>query len=278
MTLQLHIDHQLWYVDRHLTASSHQLTDHRNNRPYYPSSSPHRRKSSTASIYRYIVRTVSPSRGCHCLILTSSLTTGPSQPDTMDYLDLLATRSLILFSPPTSTIHLSPLHTDDSPNTTPQTPNTGLPDPAAPEPVSMPIQSLIEGSSDCHYFLITHVLATAIVPSAVSPVGSPGSASSDSNWVGGGSLGGTPKELIGEAELLVWKEMDKAKMFGRELGQWFRGHGNSRISEMELAQMAAKWGLKVKPVDAGAAASKGRDMGRSERLSTTTRFDNMVIA
>ena len=191
----------------------------------------------------------------------------------MDYLDLLATRSLILFSPPTPTSHPSPISADELPNTTPQTPNASLPDPATPEPVSMPIHSLIEGSSDCLYFLVTHVLSTAVTPSATS---SPGSTTSDSPSVGAGSLGGTPKELIGEAELLVWKEMDKAKMFGRELGQWFVGHGNSRISEAELARMAAKWGLKVKPVDDG--ASKARDMGRSERLSTTTRFDNMVLA
>ena len=65
----------------------------------------------------------------------------------------------------------------------------------------------------------------------------------------GSGLGGTPKEVVSEAEILVWKEMDKAKMFARELGQWFSHIGNIRISEKELERLAEKWGMMVQPVE-----------------------------
>ena len=152
----------------------------------------------------------------------------------MDYLDILSTRSLLLFSP------TKPSHQSDSPNTTPSTPTSDLPA-SSPARIAMPIQSLMEGHSECVYFLVTHVLATAFQPHSTSP-GAPGSLGSDGLFEG---LGGTPKELVGEAELLVWKEMDKAKMFGRDLGQWFRGQGNSRIGEKELERLAQKWGLQL---------------------------------
>ncbi|ORX37274.1 hypothetical protein BD324DRAFT_650879 [Kockovaella imperatae] len=162
----------------------------------------------------------------------------------MDYLDILSSRSLLLFARPNKVTRSKSisdsLSSDDSPDSTPSSPNAQLPDPT-PALIAMPIQSLIEGSSDSVYFLLTHVLATAFQPAPQA--GSPGG---DSFF--GGGLGGTPKEVVGEAELLVWKEMDRAKMFGRELGQWFRGHGNSRISEGELERMASKWGLELEPL------------------------------
>lgn len=49
---------------------------------------------------------------------------------------------------------------------------------------------------------------------------------------------------MNEAEVLVWKEIDRAKMFARGLGEWIKG-SNGRIGERELRDLAEKFGLGI---------------------------------
>ena len=82
--------------------------------------------------------------------------------------------------------------------------------------------------TDCAYFLLTHVLTSH--PSLVH----------SSHHVGS-----TPKDIAGQAEVVVWSEIDKAKMFTRALGEWFGTHPGG-IDEGELRNLANRWDLVVK--------------------------------
>lgn len=55
-------------------------------------------------------------------------------------------------------------------------------------------------------------------------------------------LGDVSKEVAGEAEIMVWCEIDKAKMFIRTLGEWFANHPEG-ISESQLGKLAEAWGI-----------------------------------
>lgn len=55
-------------------------------------------------------------------------------------------------------------------------------------------------------------------------------------------LGDVSKEVAGEAEIMVWCEIDKAKMFIRSLGEWYAQHPEG-ISESQVGKLAGAWGL-----------------------------------
>ncbi|KAK8858705.1 hypothetical protein IAR55_002934 [Kwoniella newhampshirensis] len=140
----------------------------------------------------------------------------------MDYLTILATRALILF-PPTWTSHESLITTSrlaSSPTTTPPTSHLLL----SPTPISIPISSILNADTDCAYFLIHHILST-------TPQG---------------GLRTTDKEVLREAEVVVWREIDRAKLFTRALGAWFANahkSGVGKLGERELGELAEKYGL-----------------------------------
>ena len=122
---------------------------------------------------------------------------------------MIATRSLVLFQAP---LHL------DSPSTwsNPNTPTTAR---APPTPISMPIQSLMYGDTDCAYFLLQHILSASL------------------------PLGGIGKEVSAAAEVMVWNEIDKAKMFVRALGEWYANFRNEKIEEKDLRALAKRFGV-----------------------------------
>lgn len=60
-----------------------------------------------------------------------------------------------------------------------------------------------------------------------------------------GLLGGVTKEVSGEAEVMVWSEIDKAKMFIRTLGEWYASHPEG-ITEGQLEKLAIGHGLAWK--------------------------------
>ena len=88
----------------------------------------------------------------------------------------------------------------------------------------MPIHSLMSRDTDTAYYLLTHVLThPSLFPSAVF-------------------LGDVSKEVANEAEVMVWGEIDKAKMFIRALGAWFAANKGA-ITEKEVESLAGEWGL-----------------------------------
>ncbi|WWD18601.1 hypothetical protein CI109_103054 [Kwoniella shandongensis] len=156
----------------------------------------------------------------------------------MDYLTILSSRSLILFPSSSSS---SPLRATQlppgSPTTTPPSLNALLP----PIPISIPISSIIYADTDCAYFLLHHLLSST----------------------GGGSvLGNTDKEVLGEAEVIVWREIDRAKLFTRALGKWFATPGigaERKMDEKELLHLAEKYGLGMKCEEGDERGDEGRN-------------------
>lgn len=125
----------------------------------------------------------------------------------MDYLTVFATRSLVLFPRhPAPTPSLSPF-------SSPLSPRTSL----SPPPVEMPLYALMRDDTHCAWFLVDRVLEH---PRATGTV---------------------PRELEAEAEVMVWEQIDRAKMFGRALALLFGS--SSDVSEDELRALAARHGL-----------------------------------
>lgn len=142
----------------------------------------------------------------------------------MDYLTIIATRSLVLF-PITSGTAERPLSASSIDTLTPfAKPSTTLP---RPSPVTIPIHSLMHSDTDCAYFLLTHIFTS-------HPT---------STMIVANHLCGINKELTREAEILVWSEIDRAKMFIRDLGRWCGDHPE-RITLGELQNLAVKWVLE----------------------------------
>ncbi|KAK4686883.1 hypothetical protein P7C73_g3241, partial [Tremellales sp. Uapishka_1] len=129
----------------------------------------------------------------------------------MDYLSILATRSLMLFPSASKSSFTSP-------PSSPATPTLRL---SRPAPISMSIQAVISNDANCAYFLLLHILSSSVI-----------------------SLGGVDKARMSEAEVMVWGEIGKAKSFARDLGEWFARLGS--IEEAALRAMAEKWGLGIK--------------------------------
>ncbi|KLT39237.1 hypothetical protein CC85DRAFT_324355 [Cutaneotrichosporon oleaginosum] len=124
-------------------------------------------------------------------------------PPTMDYLTVFATRSLVLF--PRSSSTATPVPPANHQRT------------LSPHPVEMPLYALMRDDTHCAWYLVDRVLEA---PRAA---------------------GGVARELEMEAEVLVWEQIDRAKMFGRALALLFGSSSN--VSEEELRELAAKHGL-----------------------------------
>lgn len=141
----------------------------------------------------------------------------------MDYLTIIATRCVVLFPKTITPSHhrsFSNSSSSSDPNA-PRTPTSCIP---RPGPVTMPIESLMYSDTEAAYYLLTHVLTHgSLFPSAVH-------------------LGEVTKEVANEAEVMVWGEIDKAKMFIRALGAWFAQHKEA-ITEKEMESLAGEWGL-----------------------------------
>ncbi|RSH90990.1 hypothetical protein EHS25_010166 [Saitozyma podzolica] len=177
----------------------------------------------------------------------------------MDYLSILATRSLTLF-PRVHTHHARTLSATSSPDT----PLASTPHLVRPRPVSIPIQNILLSDTDLAYFLVQHVLShqplshVSFSRGFHSPgnlhgsqedggmEGSPGEGHEGHGlgYFGPSPLSGYGKPFIVEAEVMVWKEIDKAKNFVRSLGTWFAGH--TSMGEGDLKAMAETSGLGLR--------------------------------
>ncbi|GMK59006.1 hypothetical protein CspeluHIS016_0700210 [Cutaneotrichosporon spelunceum] len=119
----------------------------------------------------------------------------------MDYLTVFATRSLVLF--PRTCASAAPLFS--SPRT------------LTPPPVEMPLYALMRDDTHCAWYLVDQLLEAPRAAGAVA------------------------RELEMEAEVLVWEQIDRAKMFGRALALLFGSA--SDVGEDELRELAATHGL-----------------------------------
>ncbi|WWC88539.1 uncharacterized protein L201_003450 [Kwoniella dendrophila CBS 6074] len=141
----------------------------------------------------------------------------------MDYLTILSTQFLILFPSPIALPHTS-LHSHqsatDSPISSPITPTQSSIS-LQPTPTTLPLSSLVYNETNCAYYLIHHVTNTTQPFSYVD----------------------MDKNLAIEIEVVVWKEIDRVKMFVRALGEWFNHIHHIKISENDLAQLAGRFGL-----------------------------------
>jgi hypothetical protein len=155
----------------------------------------------------------------------------------VDYLTVLATRSLVFFPYNSAFSHpLSPNpNSSASPETTPEARSHFL----DPEPVTLPLQSLAWADKQCALFLLDHFLATAL-PSYESP--SSFTLSSSPN-----TISNMDKKLIADAEGLVWKEVEKGKQFIRAVGEWFGAAGSVEgINDAQLKALARRCGVQIK--------------------------------
>ncbi|RXK36169.1 hypothetical protein M231_06574 [Tremella mesenterica] len=172
----------------------------------------------------------------------------------MDYLTILATRSLILFQSPPM-VYTPP----KSPPTTPTANIMLLP----PESINMPLHSLLYADTDCAYFLLRHILLHSLpLPIHDSPLAL-GITLNDQHhdtfhdhhdvtphdqprppYGRADSVGQASRELLAQAESTAWGEIDKAKKFGVALGRWFGNQrGGKGIGEDQLRGLAEKYGL-----------------------------------
>ncbi|WVQ65622.1 uncharacterized protein L199_003800 [Kwoniella botswanensis] len=157
----------------------------------------------------------------------------------MDYLTILSTRSLILFPSHHSLPSNIPIHRPlpTSPLSSPISPTFIL---LPPEPIALPISSLLYNETNCRYYLIHHVLTTT---------------QSDPF-----RLQKDDRRKRNEVEVMVFKELDRVKMFVRELGNWFNKQSVNGMEEDELRDLAGKYGLGLQmdlPKGDGHAASHG---------------------
>ncbi|OCF72777.1 hypothetical protein I204_06006 [Kwoniella mangroviensis CBS 8886] len=140
----------------------------------------------------------------------------------MDYLTILSTRSLILFPSRDSLPSNLPIHRPlpTSPLSSPISPTYVL---FPPEPIALPISSLLYNETNCRYYLIHHVL-TSTRPNPF------GHREDD-------------RRIRNEVEVMVFEELDRVKMFVRELGNWFNSQSVNGMEEDELRDLAGKYGL-----------------------------------
>lgn len=145
----------------------------------------------------------------------------------MDYLTSLTTRSLLLFPSPAS-------YVDDTASP-PGTPSATLP---LPSPVAIPVYNLLSPDTPLFFFLLQHVLRR-------------------------------PEHLVSradkqEAEVLVWRELDKAAVFLRELGMAV-GRG-----EQGMDRVAKRCGVVLVQVK---ETAEGRGAGHEKTDSVDTLRD-----
>ena len=192
----------------------------------------------------------------------------------MDYLNLVSTRSIILFAPPSPTIYPSiPRDEFSSPPASPTTPTAALkhftqPLPL-PQPIAIPLDAFHSGGrddSDLAYFLVRHVLASWA--KARGPDGGGSYDGSDTSSLrvergergagardlgygvddtctfgGGAGIGRAQPDRTRDAEELAWIEIYKAKTFVTRLGaKWAQG----KVGEKDMRGMARALGLVLK--------------------------------
>ena len=138
----------------------------------------------------------------------------------MDYLNIIATRSLVLFKP---------IRTPHGSDSGPSTPTNSL---ITPPPIPMPIESIMDPKyhSQIAYFLMQHVLA------------------SQTHLTTNNAMGTVSRDVMIEAEVMVWKEIDQCVRFVRKLGNEFGSRG--RIEEGEMKALAKEFGLGLKKEEA----------------------------
>jgi hypothetical protein len=163
--------------------------------------------------------------------------------EVVDYLTVLATRSLIFF-PHDQPHPLSPNpNQSSSPETTPEQRTTLL----HPDPVYLPLQSLAWADNQCALYLLDHILSTCL------PNYEPSSPHTTSLL---------DKRLIADAEGMVWKEVEKGKQFVRAVGEWFNG-SDGGISDYQLKVLAQRCGVVVKEEEEAYDYGHGIEAGKA---------------
>ncbi|WVF68955.1 hypothetical protein IAT40_003729 [Kwoniella sp. CBS 6097] len=185
----------------------------------------------------------------------------------MDYLTILSTARLILFSDPSSlpAIPSSPtgplsllLLDNSSPLSSPSTPTNPLCDlnaPLTPTPIVMPLSSIMYSDTHTAYFLVHHIMTSSINHISHEHHHHEHHDETLGHTCAGGGWGwnhgprasaNTNREMMIEAEVIAWKEIDRAKMFARAVGRVFQGFGEGRkMRDRELKELAARFGLGV---------------------------------
>lgn len=158
----------------------------------------------------------------------------------MDYLTILATRSLILFSGGKPSSSVTPM-------------SWGI----SPPPVSMPLLSLMHDDTHCAFFLANHVLNSVGAPPATHAVANDA----------------THRAMNQHAEVLAWQQIDRAKTFARELGLFY-GRVDS-VCEEEIAALAASHGIGFAPP--GPAHSRTRVLKRHEHERYDLSCDVVLV-
>lgn len=164
----------------------------------------------------------------------------------MDYITVIATRSIILF-PGQKPIHKHSTSASSCLNT----PTTAI---TPPTPISMPIQSLMYDVNECAHFLLHHLLTSS-------------------------SLGAVGKDVSAEAEVMVWKEIDRATLFVRGIGEWFAAAKHAKIREKDLRRIAGKYGVRSKEVKEDERDGEhGVESLKGERVTKGSISDGIIIA
>lgn len=154
----------------------------------------------------------------------------------VDYLTLLATRSLVFF--PHDQPFSSPSSPDPSSSSPQSTPEAQRHHMLPPDPVTIPLQSLAWADRECAIFLLNHLLANAL------PSYEPNPAFSASP----GTVSAMEKRIAAEVEGLVWKEVEKGKQFIRAIGEWY-GTSRGGMSDETLKALAKGCGVSIKDDD-----------------------------
>ncbi|KAL1408203.1 hypothetical protein Q8F55_005008 [Vanrija albida] len=168
----------------------------------------------------------------------------------VDYLTLLRSTSVVLFRAPTlrqvpgSTAYLLP-----------------------PKPIAVALLKLIYGDTDCAYFLIDHVLESA--------------RSSTHGEFNPATVDHDDRALAQAVEAAAWKEIDRAKVFSRALGQLFEHHDS--VSESQVHDLAASYGLELvvsgpRTAVAAAGGGGGGDVLHTHAFDTTPADATAVFA
>ncbi|WVQ73117.1 hypothetical protein IAR50_002681 [Cryptococcus sp. DSM 104548] len=173
----------------------------------------------------------------------------------MDYLTILTSCYITLFtSPPT---HRSPFSSPCSSPTSTTMPSIILP----PKPISIPVSSVLYNDNETAWFLMRHILA-APLPNPLSPLANTGT--------GSGSTGrADSRRMEEEAEVMVWREIDRAKMCIRAIGGWF-GKNGARIGAKELAMLGERFGVDV-------VVKEARVMPQRDRAQTITAHSHSHV-
>lgn len=146
----------------------------------------------------------------------------------MDYLNIIATRSLVLFAPQRPAV---PHSAKSSSSSHGSSEHDGLLVP--PSPIAIPITSIMASDTDLAYFLLQQIFAVQPESTFANSLGT--------------SPGSVDRALRIEGEVLVWREIDKAKRFVRALGEWFAKTGSpNAMPESELKALARGCGLAMK--------------------------------